>query len=288
MLKVTVTAKNSPINIQDPRPTNQTQGELVAYTIEAGQTKDIIVQWGHVERIAQQLSDLEALGLCTFVIAGAGSKGFAEQPDGSLNPVIDFVDDGSITAVSQALVVTGHNLLAGQTIAQVTVPGDTSAGRVVVQSVNPGGKSNDYDIEVVNVGGAGLNVAVNVVAGRTVITVNLGGSVAETCTTVAGIINNPAKPTYGLVRATVGGAGATAIATVRALTPFAGGAGAGMSVTLAGLPCIVVSIVTTGAPIYVLNLATPALGPLGLGAGAPLMLQIRSNSKVTTATLVHA
>lgn len=288
MLKVTVTAKDSPITIQDPRPVTQTGDELVSYTIEPGTTKNIIVQWGQVERMAQQLAALEALGLCTFTIGSAGSEGFVEQPDSPANPIIDYINDGTITNASQALVVTGHRLMAGQTIAAATILAHTTAGRVVVSSVNPGGASNDYDVEVVDSGLGGLAVAVNVVLGRTVITVDLGGSAAETCTTIAAIINNPASATYGLVHAVVGGAGGTAITDLQDVTPFTGGAGAGMSVTLAGRICTVVSIVTAADPIHVLNLATPDITALGLGAGAPLTFLIRSNGKVITATLTHA
>ena len=61
-----------------------------------------------------------------------------------------------------------------------------------------------------------------------------------------------------------------------------------MSVLLAGLACIVEAIDITADPIHVLTLATPDITALGLAAGAPLTLQVRSNSKLATATLTHA
>jgi len=117
--------------------------------------------------------------------------------------------------------------------------------------------------------------------------VDLGGSAAETCTTVAAIINNPASPTFGYVIATVVGVGATAITTVQAVTPLTGGTGTGLWVRLAGLFCTVYEIDESAAPVYTLKAMTPDLTPLAGSAGDKLLLEHRAGSKLTAITLTH-
>ncbi len=45
MLRVTITANDSPINVQDPRPTNNHGEEQPSYTIEPNTSKSI-ASWG--------------------------------------------------------------------------------------------------------------------------------------------------------------------------------------------------------------------------------------------------
>jgi hypothetical protein len=283
MLRITATIKDRPCTIQDPFPP---QGFVKNFTPNAVESFD--VQWDQLERLAPQLNALVAQDFLTYIVATTDGPSVTEQSDSPGNPSLDYAEPGVITAVSLSLVLTGNKLLGNQVVAEHTIPGDTVAGSVLVEAVNPGGQGNDIDVEVVDTLGGGLTVAVNVVDGRQVITIDLGGSAAETCTTVAALINNPASATYGLVQATAVDAGATAIATIRALAPLTGGVGSGMSITLAGLPCTVVSIDQSGAPTIAITVATPALGPLGLATGDKLKLELRSDGKYTDVTLNHA
>ena len=289
MLRITVTANDSPVTIQDPRPVTQHNLEQGVFHIEPGASKDLDISWGQVERVAPQIYALAAAGLITFVMEGTDGPSLSEQADSLSNPVVDYANDGVITAASQALEITGQNLLAGQVMAEATVLADTDLGSVLVKSVDPGAQGNIYDIEVVVVLVSGTaSVVINTVDGREVITIDLEGSAAETCTSIAALINNAASPTYGLVQATVVDAGATAITTAKDLGPFEGGVGSGMSVSLAGLPCIVGAVDVSADPVHVLTLATPSLAALSLATGAPLRLQLRSNGKSADITLTHA
>lgn len=288
MLRITVTAKDSPITVQDPRPVTQNNAEQGVFHVEPNTSKDMDLSWAQVERVAAQLNALAALDLCTFVIDGTGGPSFAEQPDSADNPVIDYGSDGIITAVSQALVLTGNNLLAGQVSAFASILADTVAGSVLVESVNPGAQDNIYDVEVIDSGGGGLDIGIATVEGREVITINLGGAAGEDCDSIAALINNTGNVAYGLVHATVVGVGGTAITTAKALVPFTGGIGTGLSITLAGIACIIVSIDISADPVHVITLATPALGGLSLSTSAPLRLQLRANGKTADLTLQHA
>lgn len=284
MLRITATVGNRPCTIQDPRPP---QGFVKNFTPDAVESIDM--QWDQFERLCPQLNALVAADFLTYIIATTDGPAATEQADSPGNPSLDYAEPGVITAASMALVITGNKLLAEQVQASATVDSDdTPTGSVLLEAVNPGGQGNLIDVEVIDSAGGGLTVATAVVDGRTVITIDLGGSAGETCTTVAAIVNNPASDTYGLVQATVVGVGGTGITAIMALVPLTGGVGAGMSITLAGLPCVVVSIDKTGDPIIVITLATPVLTPLSLATNDRLKLEVRAYGKLTDITLIHA
>lgn len=289
MLRITVTAKNNPVTIQDPRPVTQSNLEQGVFHIEPGTPKIMDLTWGQVERIRTQLDALTALGFVTFTVEGSPVSAFARQADSLNNPAIDYADDSAMAPAGQALTLTGTNLLAGQTRASAAIAGDTVAGHVDLFLTNPGAQGNFYDVKVVDTGGSGgLTVAIATVLGREVITIDLGGSAAETVTKIVTKINTAGQPTYGIVQAVAVGTGSTPITTVRALTAFTGGVGSGMSVTLAGIACTVVAVNIAGDPIHVLTLATPSLAGLSLSTGAPLVLELRSNGKCTSMTLTQS
>ena len=285
MLKITVTTFDSPCSIQDNYPP---PGKVISF--EPNDTKSFDVQWDQLERMGPQLDSLAGLGFLTYTVGGTDGMSLTEQADSPGNPILDYAEPGvGITAASQALVITGQKLLAGQVQAEATVEGDTAAGSVLLKATNPGAQGNRYDVEVVDSGGVGgLAVAVNVVAGRTVITIDLDGSAAETVATVVALINNVASATYGLVHATEVGVNTTPITATQALEAFTGGVGSGMQVTLASLACTVVSIDISADPIHQITLATPSLVALGLATGDALKLEVRSGGKLTDITLQHA
>lgn len=284
MLRITVTTYDSPCTIQDPRPP---KGRVINF--EPNDVKSFDVQWDEMERLGTQLDALAAAGFLTYVPAGTEGQSLVEQADSPGNPVVDYAAPGTITAASLSLAITGNRLLAGQVVAEATVESDdTPTGSVLLEAVNPGAQGNRYDVQIIDSLAGGLTVAVATVDSREVITIDLGGSAAETCTTVAALINNAVSATYGMVHATVVGVGATGVTALQAVTAFTGGVGSGMSITLAGLPCTVVSIDQTGAPIIEITLATPSLVALGLATGDKLKLEVRSGGKLTDVTLDHA
>lgn len=283
MLKVTITAYDSPVTVQDPRPVTQNNAEQAVVSVQPNTSRELIMQWGQLERIQAQLSDLAALDLCSFTIEPAGVAEFAEQNQNLDAPSIDGVDNGgaAITAAGDTFDIIGTELLGGQVMASASVLGDTVAGSVFCEVLNPGYDGNLFDVQVTDVGAGGLAVSSSVVDGRTVIDVNLGGSAAETCTTVAGAINTALA---GVVQATVVGVGGTAITTVQAVTAFTGGVGVGMSVHFGGLACTVDAIDASAAPIYTVTVTSPSVAGF-LAAGDTAVLKVRSNDKVATANL---
>ncbi len=289
MLKLSVTAKDSPVNIQDPRPVHNTGDEQASYTVDAGTTKEMIMSWDQLERIGKQVEDLEALGLISFIIEGTDGPVFTEQPDNPDIPIIDYVSEGVPVQAGDLLDVFGYDLIKGQVMAEASIPGDTVAGSVLVNACDPGGAGNLLDVVVVQTAGA-LSSAIAVVAGRTVVTVDLGSGFATVdCDDVAGIINNATEGAYGTVFATVVGVGATLLTTVKDLVPLLGGIGGGLTVTLAGIACVVNGIDVSGAPATVkVSIATPNYTALSLATGAPLSLQLRANNKLSAVTLTAA
>jgi len=286
MLKVTITANDSPITVQDPRPTNNYGEEQAAYSLEPGDTKSVDISWQYLERVSAQLEALAALGLCTFTIEPSDAPVFAQQSDSPDVPIIDYIDKNSPTQSGDALVLTGPNLGGGD-MAEIVLDGDAGTGTLTVKAL-PGSDGNLYDLEVIDSGGGGLSVALATVAGREVITVDLGGSGAETVATVAAIINNAASATYGLVFAAAGGTTTDLIATERDLAPLEGGNGVGFEVTLAGVACVVTSIDDSTPSAVVVNVATGDYSTIGLASGAPITLQVRANGKLAIATLAAA
>ena len=285
MIRLVLTTVSEQVTVQDPNPSSATPESTSVINVAANTTKNVDMPWGQLERIRPQLDALEAMGLVTFSVESTGDAAYADQADAAGNPVIDYTAIGAISGVTQSVVLTGTNLLGEGSIASVSVAGDTVAGSVTVEAATPGNTGNLIDVVVTNTGLGGLAVSVAVVLGRTVVTVNLGGSVAETCATVAAIINNPASATYGVVFATVVGAGGTAITVGRALAHLTGGTGTGMAVTLGGVSCTVLNVNVSADPIIVVTLLTPSLPFLLATEGAPLNLQLRSNGKATNVTI---
>jgi len=275
MIRLVISTNDEQITVQDPNQSSATSESTSVINVDANTTKNVDMTWGQLERIRPQLDALEASGLCTFTVDSTGGSAYAEQADNAGNPVIDSLDDVSIAGAGDTIAITGSNLLGGGAFATASVEGDTVAGSVLVQAVTPGNDGNLIDIVVVDTGGGGLAVAVAVVSGRTVITVDLGGSVAETCTTVAAAIDALASVEAAVVG--VGGTGITAAQTLEALT---GGSGAGMSLTIAGSPCTITDVDDSADPIIVVSATTPVIA-VGIAAN----LQLRSNGKVSNITV---
>ncbi len=291
MLKVTITTFDSPVTVQDPRPTSQTALDQAVVSVEPNDVREMIMQWGQLERIQAQLTDLAALDLITFTIepvtAVDGVAEFAEQNQNIDAPAIDVIDNGGagITVGGDSFDIVGTNLLGGQVRANASVAGDTALGSILLEDLNPSYDGNLYDVEVI-IDGAGVAICTHaVVDGRTLITVNLRAAGAETCTTIAALIN---ADMAGLVQATVVLAGATTITTVQAVTPFVDGAGTGLSVTLAGLACVVNTIDESAAPIFTVNVTSPDVSGTGGAAGDSASLVVRAYNKVAQASTVLA
>jgi hypothetical protein len=287
MLKVTITAYDSPVTVQDPRPVTQNNTEQAVVSVQPNTTREMLMQWGQLERIQQQLTDLAALNLCTFAIEPAGVAQFAEQNENLDAPSIDGVDAGGagVTIAGKAIAIVGTNLLGGQEMASSSVAADTVDGSVLMEVLNPGYDGNLYDFEVVDSDSGGLVVTPVAVGDRTVISIDLGGSGTEDCTGVADAINTAMA---GLVQAAVVGTGATVISTLQAVTAFLGGVGTGISVLFGGIACTVSAIDGSAAPIYTVSVSTPDVASLGLAAGDTAVLKVRSNDKVATANLTLA
>ncbi len=288
MLKVTITAYDSPVTVQDPRPVTQNNNEQAVVSVEPNTTREMIMQWGQLERIQGQLTALANLNLIAFTIEPVGLADgvseFAEQSEGLDSPAIDGIDNGgaAITVAGDSFDIYGANLLGGQVQADASILADTVAGSVLLESLNPGYAGNLYDFEVVDSGSGGLAATHSTIDGRIVMSIDLGGTTTEDCDAVVVVVN---ADMAGLVKATAVGVGATVVSTIAAVTPLTGGIGTGVTVMLAGIACVVDAIDISGAPQYKVTVTSPALGGYGLAAGDTAVLRVTSNTKVATATL---
>ena len=118
MLKLSITAFDSPVTVQDPKAVTQSNDQQAVISVDAGDTKTILMQWNQLERIQAQLTSLADLDLCTFSIEPGGTDvaEFAEQNQNADAPSIDGVENGgaAITAGGNADVdVFGTNLMGG-------------------------------------------------------------------------------------------------------------------------------------------------------------------------------
>lgn len=277
MLKVTITTGPSAVTIQDPRAVTQANTEQAVLYVPGSTTKSFTMQFNQLERIRTQLDAAVAQGLCSFVLANAES-GYAEQPDAPDSPIITAVNDSTLTAASQALLIYGKHLDGYGTVATASIPGDTTAGSVALKSVQPAALGNKYAVKVIDSGSGGLSRTFTLVDGLYVLSINLGASTAVTVTSLVASLNDPASPVYGIMRAAAVGTGSTPITAVHAQTQFTGGKGIGLSVAIAGLPATIVDSTAT-----LLTLATPVLTPLSLSSGAALNIHVNSNGKITSA-----
>ena len=286
MLKVTITAYDSPVTVQDPRPGTLNNNEQAVVSVLENTTREMLMQWGQLERIQQQLTDLSALGLCSFVIEPAGVAEFAEQNTNLDAPSIDGVENGglAITAAGNVDVkVIGNELLGGQSMASAFVAGDTAAGKILLEVLNPGYAGNLFDFEVVDSGSGGIAVSSSVISGRTVVSIDLGATTTETCTSIAADITTALGD---VLQVSVIGTGSTVISELQAVTAFTGGVGTGLSALFGGVACTITHIDTASPPIYTVTLTTPDVATaLGLAAGDTAVLRVRSNDKVATANL---
>lgn len=392
MVKLSITAINTSVTVQDPRAVTQSNEEQAVISVEAGDTKEVSMQWQQLERIAEQLTQLAALGFCTFNVDASGGPAFVEQADSIDNPSLDVVPGGIAAAGSTGVNLTGANLLAGQVQASATLDGDTVAGSILLEDLNPGYAGNLKDVQVVDTasgaptkaslsidasggtgtvdieatiagtsgnlidveivdtasgglavssavvsgrtvitadlggdtptcttlaaaidaisgvdaaaggtasdtfttavalapltgGTGGLAVSSTVVDGRTVITVDLGGTTAETCTSVAAAMNTVLA---GVVKATVVGTGSTVFSTLQALKAFTGGEGTGLSITIAGVPCTITAINMAGTPLAeVITISTPNLSGTASATNV-VKLRLRSDAKEDIVSVVLA
>jgi hypothetical protein len=160
---------------------------------------------------------------------------------------------------------------------------DTPVGSIALAAI-PGAEGNLIDFQVIDSGAAAADCTTAVVSGRTVVTVNLKGQAAETCTTIAALINGACD---GICFATVVGTGTTVIDAVQALTPFTGGSGPGMTILFGGAACAITSVDDSAAPIIEILVTTTALTGV-LAAGDVAVLSVRSGNKIATASSVLA
>ena len=280
MIKLTVTAIDHSVTLQDPRPVTQNNEEQAVISVEAGISKGINMQWGQFERLAKQLTDLASLGMCTFIVESADGPGYAAQADAPSNPMLDLVT-GTITAAAGITggILTGVNLMSGQIQASLEINGDAGTGLITVTSLTPGFPGNLIDVEIVDSGSGGLAVTSATVSGRTVITVDLGGSSSETVTTVAAEISSVMA---GVVAAVASGTGSDAIAVPQDKAALTGGIGSGMTLTVGGAAATVTAIDLTTPTAETITFDVGAVGV----AGDVATILLRSNEKMTIASAV--
>jgi hypothetical protein len=273
MLKLTLIATSTSITVQDPKAVTQNNEERAVINVVAGTSKSIDMQWQQLERISKQLNQLAAMGKCAFSIEPSDGPLFAEQADTAKKPRIDTVV-GKTTPLGGAITLMGYNLTGGQFSAVCSLLGTTAAGSISSRAVYPGFSGNNYGIVVINEGVGGLAITDTVVDGKTIITVNQGDSASD-CDTVATTLNT----TYeGQLEFGVIGVGGTVVAE-QELQYYAGGKGTGLSITLAGNPCVVTTYDDSLGPyLETITVNTPDITAIAT-AGDTAKFVLRSDSK---------
>lgn len=272
MPKLTITALNSDVNIQDPYPA---EGQF-SLKVAAGQTKTVdFLHWAQFQRIGPQLATLEAAHKLTYHVGVSPLDSRPQEADLEGLPNIDYLDQPTIAVAGQVgLKLYGPKLEGyGQIFATLDLGNraiDIDAV-VEVRALLPGYDGNKYSVEVVDTGGGGLTVAVAVDK----ITVDQGGSGSD-ATTVAAAINAHVTAKT-MVFCSVPGTGANVVA-VKTETNLAGGVGSGVTLTCGGFPCTITAI-TPGTPTEIV-FDVPALAPIV--ASQIVALQLRANAKMYT------
>jgi hypothetical protein len=279
MVKLTITALNSGVTVQDPRAVTQSNEEQAVISVEAGNSSTVDMQWQQLERIANQLNELTDLGFCTFTIDASDAPGFVRQPDAVNNPSLEVVPGGIAFDGSADVDIVGTDLTAGSWQATASLTGDAGAGLVLLNVTEPGFAGNSYDAVVVDSESGGLDASIAVVDGRNVLTVDLGGATVD-CDAVAAAVDAVAG-----VNATVTGTGSTNV-SVQDLVAFTGGSGTGMSITLGGAACTINSV-SESAGVYTINIDTPDLTGTAVATDT-VKLRLRCDEKEDLATVVLA
>lgn len=289
MLKLTLTAKDSPVTVHDPRPITQNNEEVAVISVQPNSSVTALMQWAQLERIQRQIVDLAALGLLEYAIESGDYvrpdgkvitvAAFAEQPDADTNPAIDLVTgQPSAGSGSTGILVTGTNLLAGQTFASVSLVSEAGdANSLDIAALLPGSDGNAYSAEVVDTGAGGLAVTITTGVDAKV-SVDLGGATPNIAA-VKAALEAESDFTDTFV-ATVTGAD-TALQATQELANLDGGVGSGLSISIGGAPCVVTAIDLSGDPIQVITIDTPVVGT----AADVARVLLRSDSKEDIASV---
>lgn len=282
MLQLTITAKTSPVVLQDPFPSDGAWSLSVAPLI----SKSVVISWDQFQRIAGQISALEQAGLCVAEIATVASGEVRGQENDLVGmPSIDIVSPGAITFTGEVgVLITGDQLLAQQTIAAVTLGNPlTPTACITFESVTPGVQGNDISVEIIDTAPIVPAPAVITVVGTEVL-IDLKGTVV-TAAVLTAAINTITTGAYGTVFAstTGGGGGNVLIADKTFLT---GGSGEGLSVTFGGQPCVIIQSLPAAVPGApdVVKLDTPDLTGIAIATEVAAM-HLRSGSKKSSVTL---
>jgi hypothetical protein len=269
MPKLTITALNSDVSIQDPFPS---EGQL-SIRILAGTTSVLeYVHFAQLQRISSTLVALEALEKIEYSIEASDQDSRAQEADLQGLPNIDFIDSPTIAVAGQTGIKMSGPAIEGflQLFATLDLGDGSDPNAVVgVRSLLPGYEGNKYEVEVVDDGSSGFSVAV----AADKITVELGGT-TQTATAVAAAINAEATAKT-MVFCTAGGTGASNVA-LQALANLAGGVGEGILLTCGGFACTITAI--TVGPVTEIVFDVPAL--TGILANYIVSLQLRANAKM--------
>lgn len=189
----------------------------------------------------------------------SNSLSFKEKEARPVLPELHMVDvagglGAAFAAAGGDLDIYGINLLQGQTF-DALVHGAGNA-ELTFEALTPG----DSLLEIVIEDGVGEVVAYNAGLHRVTITLNTGVSTANS---IATAVNANGAQTDGILRATAGGTGLDNPVAM-ALTPMAGGVGAGFQAFVGGHACLPANEVGT-APVRKINndrivITTPAMG----------------------------
>jgi len=275
-MKLTVESIEKQVTIQDPYPA---EGQF-GMDIPAGGSVSASISWSTLQRIAEQLSSLEASETILWSVESESGDTRSQQSDAAGLPQIALIDFSALTAAGLTdQKMLGSNLIANQTFASALVGSvDTPNASFTVRTVLPGAEGNKYSVKVIDSGGVGgLAVAMD----GDVLVIDFDGDTPD-ATTVGGAVTSAVGGTFLVTQE---GTGADAVA-LQDETDLEGGAGDGITLTAAGLPCTITAIDESASPQEI-TFDTPNISAIA-SVGDTAKIVLRSGAKISDVSVVVA
>jgi hypothetical protein len=274
-MKLTVTSLGKKISIQDPYPA---EGQF-NLDVDGGATESKNLSWSTLQRVSDQLVSMESSEAITWSVESQDGETRSQESDAAGLPQIALIDFSALTASGlTGQKMLGSNLIANQEFAGAVIgSAATPNASMSVRPVLPGSGGNQYSVTVIDTGSSGL--AVTMPADEIII--NLGGS-PYTAAQVKTAADAAVGATFLFTQL---GTGASNV-VVQDSTDLEGGAGGGIQLTAAGVPCTITAIDEAATPQEI-EFDIPSIAGVA-SAGDTARVVLRSGGKLSVVSVAVA
>ena len=277
-MKLTITSIGSPVQVQDPFPTEGT----CVIRAALGTSTSLHVTGGQLDRLMPQLLALEsgtvgnvvgAAPLMTWSVDASDNDNRDRDGNAGAVPQLTVLSAASVSIGTPAtgVVLHGLNLLAGQSVATQTI------GGVVYTSVLPGSTANAISVTHVV---SGLNTSLSVTAVGNAVTVNLATNGSGVATSTQTLIA-AALAAYSGTEYLLTAAGGATVASAAPATYLGGGTGGGMSLMIGANTMHITAVAASSVTFNTIARTTGANGNL-----AQLRLLMGNQAALMTVPLI--